>query len=227
MVKFVGQNASATRLVWTDLSQNEIDTMRLEIQEEGWDFDPDLHSAGHHVESVLENAADKADETAFFSRAAQAWKWFQETMELDLAEMEKRWHEFPVISVKQAVSDSHGLEEQKSLYAYLDNVRKAYVVGADLAALAMCRSITEILFRFHYNKSDEKTNLSKLIKKTVERQTLLNSYNLDTKVYEANKLLHFSGEIDSAKWQDVRVLVRNWFLILNELIDQVPVAEKN
>lgn len=204
-----------------DLSQDEIDSMRLEIQEEGWDFDPDLHSAGHHVETVLENTAYKAEDTAFFSRAAQGWKWFQETMELDLVEMEKRWHEFPVISVKQAVSDSHGLKEQKSLYAYLDNVRKAYVAGCFLAALAMCRAATEIIIKKHYFP-DENSSLGTLIKKLGEEFPDLRKFNFYEKKQQADQLLHFGD-----KWQiqgddHAKQLVQNWIGPIQSLIDSAP-----
>ncbi len=209
-------------LIGVPASTNSEPDDAMEEEEELWDFDPDSHSAADHVDGVMENASYKSNEYPFFSRAEQAWTWLRETMDIDLSDMEARWREIPVLAVKESVSNKHGINEQKSLYAYLDNVRKAYVAGADLAALAMCRSITEILFRFHYNQKDEKTNLTLLVEKTIQARPQLAKYNIVKKLYEANKLMHFSGSIDAERWRDVRVLVRNWFLILNELVALTP-----
>jgi hypothetical protein len=125
-----------------------------------WRFDPDEHSAASHVGSIVDYVSDKIDDSPFWSRAKGAFDWLKQTMGVDLDAMEKRWHEFPVIAVPQHVSDAHGLDDPRSLYSYLENIRLAYVAGAFLAAISMCRSATEILIRDHYNQKDHSTDLT-------------------------------------------------------------------
>jgi hypothetical protein len=99
-----------------------------------WDFDPDKHSAANHFEGIALYIADKAKNELFF---ACRWR-LEKTMGIDLCAMEQRWREFPVIVVSKKISDAHGYDDPQSLFAYLQNIRLAYVAGADLAAISMC-----------------------------------------------------------------------------------------
>ena len=65
------------------------------------------------------------------SRASGAFKWFRETVGLDLAEIERRWKDFPPIIVPEHVSDRHGIKDPRSLFGYLTQIRLAYMVEAD------------------------------------------------------------------------------------------------
>jgi hypothetical protein len=188
-----------------------------------WDFDPDEHSASEGIfwaGEVLRCAADQGDEHygAMCSRAAGALKWIQETIGLDFSEVERRWKEFPVITVPKHVSDKHGIEDPYSLFGYLTQIRLAYMIGADLAAIAMCRAVTEILIRVHYNQ-DDKTDLMTLIKSTQKRRegSVLRDRNIVAKVQAANDILHVNkGDIEHRDRS--RALIRDWVEALQELI---------
>lgn len=198
-------------------------------RDEAWTFDPEFHSAAVEIGSAHEYIADRASDFAWFSRAAGAIEWFTGTVGLDYAEIENRWQEFPVLVIKSTVSNKHGLTEKKSLFTYLENIRRAYVVGADLAALAMCRSTTEIVIRRHYCGSNYEAGLNKkeiplgpLLQQTVDVNPQLKKFNLEEKVREANQLMHFNRTYDAKKWENAQTLVRNWVVVLNDLIDLVP-----
>jgi hypothetical protein len=201
--------------------------------EESWDFDPATDSCARAMDGIIAYAEERANEYPYFHKAQVAAKWFSETVGLELSDIEKRWKEFPVIIVKQRVSDKHGLTESKSLYAYLANIRRAYVVGADLAALAMCRSVTEILMRHHFKdgdmakastsgKKNKEIPLGPLARDIVGSIPSLKTFNLEEKIREANQLMHFNRDHDAEKWSNVQSLVRNWVLVLNDFIDAVP-----
>lgn len=188
-----------------------------------WDFDPDEHSAASHIEGISDYVGDKTDDAPFFSRAKGAFDWLKQTMGIDLAAMENRWHEFPVIAVPQHVSDAHGLNDPQSLYSYLENIRLAYVVGAFLAAISMCRSATEILLRDHYNPKDHITPLTPLIRETQNRRQFgfMKQLNLVAKVNEANAILHIERD-QIRNVERSRSLVRDWVKAIQELIAKVP-----
>jgi hypothetical protein len=83
-------------------------------------------------------------------QCAEAVAWLNETAGLDFSDLQFRWKDIPKIIVAKLVSDKYGLNEPRGLFGYLDQIRLAYVVGADLAAIARCRSTTELLIRYHY-----------------------------------------------------------------------------
>jgi hypothetical protein len=70
------------------------------------------------------------------------------------------------------VSDGHGLTEPQSLFAYLENIRLAYVAGAFLAAISMCAigaefSVAELVqYRF---RDDRPRRIAGAEKQDVER----------------------------------------------------------
>jgi hypothetical protein len=187
-----------------------------------WDFDPDRHSAADHFEAIAEYIDNKADDAPLFSRAKGAFDWLEQTLDIDLSAMERRWKEFPVIAVPKAVSDAHGLTEPQSLFAYLENIRLAYLAGAFLAAISMCRAATEILIRDHFNEGDHDTKLTPLIKSTQDKRefAFMRKFNLVAKVKEASEILHVSkDEIRHVERQ--RGLIREWVKVLHELIAKV------
>jgi hypothetical protein len=95
------------------------------------------------------------------------------------------------------------------------------MIGADLAAITMCRAATEILIRNHYNK-DSNTNLIPLVKYTEKRRkfSFLKPFNLATKIDDANNILHFNEDIKNADRN--RAIVRDWVEVLQEMIDKAP-----
>src|SRR5207248_8484940 len=113
-------------------------------------------------------------------------------------------------------------DEPRSLHAYLNDVRHAYVVGADLAAIAMCRACTEILMRRHYSR-DEKMELTPLVKQTQQKREFmhLRQHNLVSKIDDANKLLHFNQQDIRTKDRE-RVLIRDCVTALQDMIARAP-----
>jgi hypothetical protein len=158
--------------------------------------------------------------------------WINETVGLNLGEIERRWLEFPVIVVPQHVSDRYGLDEPHGLYGLLTQVRLAYMSGANLAAIALCRSVTELLIRYHYasdipnatiSKGKGRTGLEWLIQQVQQRKEFesLRRFNLIAKIDDANNILH-QAATDIVHREHTRGLVMEWVSVLVEMINQAP-----
>ncbi len=184
------------------------------------EFDPDEKTAASDLASVREYIEGKVDDSPFYERAVKSWKWFDETVGIDLTEIERRWHQFPMLVIKKAVSDKHGLSEKRSLFAYLKDVRTAYVAGAYLAAIAMCRAITEILINDHLKEGTE--TKYKTIKRLDDTYPELAKYNISAKMEVANFLLHFNPEFNITNDRQAELIILNWIEPIQILINLAP-----
>ena len=190
------------------------------------DFDPDRDSIATVILSIEDHL--RRDELDGW---AEGLEWLQDTVGLNFEEIETRWKEFPVIIVPHHVSDKYSPDpaEPHGLFGYLNQVRLAYIIGADLAAVALCRATTELLIRQHYAsdipnaRRSRKTKLSWLIEQAENREefSFLKNFNLTTRVDQANDILHTST--DDIKHRDrARGLVRGWVRDLDEMITKAP-----
>jgi hypothetical protein len=190
--------------------------------EERWQFDPErdkLTEMLHWLQSVVRGTAlDDWDD-----RAVEAVDWLEHSVGLDFDDIQRRWIEFPVIVVPQHVSDKYGPDQPRGLYGGLNQIRQAYIVGADFAAIAMCRAVTDLLIRDHYNNGAE-GDLTPLIRRTEEkpRFAFLRRFNLTAKVREANDILHQIGRENIGHKNPHGSLVTGWVRDLQEVIDRAP-----
>jgi hypothetical protein len=89
--------------------------------------------------------------------ALDAFGHLRDIIGIDIADIFRRWREAPRIFVPAAVHTKDGLENA-SLNDLLDDAIRAYVCGASLAAIAMCRSVLEAVVKEHYiTDSTERT----------------------------------------------------------------------
>lgn len=216
------EKMSASRIVreLNEISE-KLESSGVVDEDEEWDFDPEEHSAAAHIEGMADYIGERADDELFFSRAKGAWDWLVNTVGVDLSTVEKRWREFPIIIIPEHVSNAHGLTEPRSLYRYLTDIRLAYMIGADLAAISMSRAATEILIRYHYN-NDPKTPLTRLVKETQKRRefAFLRPLNLVGKIEDGNNILHFNEDIRNPDRN--RAIVRDWVKALQIMIANAP-----
>ena len=196
--------------------------------------DPGLTGQQWHAEYFFELNQD--NDWAYMQqfidyRASEAFDWIHEAKGLNLREIEHRIKEFPDFIVPQHVSDHYGVEAPHGLFAYLSQVRLAYIIGADLAAITLCRSVTELLIRSHYAsdipdaKNSRKTGLRWLIEQLQDRDDFkfLRSFNLVAKVNEANDILH-QAATDIEHRDRARGLLTEWVRVLEEMIDKAPAS---
>lgn len=114
--------------------------------------------------------------------------------------------------------------------AILTQIRLANIVGADFAAIALCRATTELLMQYHYPSDQKiKNDLPGLIRSVQSQHkfAFLKNYNLIEKVRKANDILH--GEslggstVDTLRHQNwARGLARDWVIVLDKMITNAP-----
>ncbi len=136
------------------------------------------------------------------------------------------------IPVSPRIAVGYDVENPLSLFGYLGQIRLAYMMGADLAALAMCRTVTEILFRRHYN-NDKSTELPTLIKSTqgsarywfMRGLNIVDGVDIAAGVVLANHILH--AEVDDIPNKKLpEELVEGWTRVLAVLIREAPPATR-
>ena len=81
--------------------------------------------------------------------ALEAFDYLENVIGINLDEVYRRWRDVPTVFMPSVVSDKYG-RERGSLNHLLDNAIRAYVCGAPAAAIAMCRSVLEMVVKDHY-----------------------------------------------------------------------------
>jgi uncharacterized protein with HEPN domain len=197
-----------------------------------WHFDPHRDSVGDlmgHLESLCRDEADKwpSDDEVHgsYQQMADGLAWLQVAVGLDFNKLQVRWNKIDLILVEKHVSEKHSLDDPRGLFVYLDQIRLAHVIGADLAAIAMCPATTELLLRRHYAPlSGEDDKLHSLITVVEKKFKFLKDHNLRDKVKEANDILHNVALADNVREFPRRyvVLVREWVKSLQKMIHEAP-----
>jgi uncharacterized protein with HEPN domain len=201
-----------------------------------WSFHPDRDSLADMIEALEIlcrydiHCIDRDDE--HYERMADGLAWLRIAVGLDFSDLQARWNEIDLIPVEKHVSDKY-LDNPRGVFACLDQIRLAYIVGADLAAIAMCRTTAELLIRRHYASDipdaddSEKTGLTSLISQVQARpklEFLRKPIPLIDKVQYANKILHarmLGGNVQEIRGHD-QLLVRSWLKLLEQMIEEAP-----
>jgi uncharacterized protein with HEPN domain len=178
-----------------------------------------------------ESIADLIKELESYCRddEGKGLKWLQDTAGLDFSALQERWKEVSDWTyVPDHVAEKYKRAVPRGLFGYLDQIRLAYIIGADLPALALCRSTTELVIRRHYASDvadphdGKKNRLIPLMKKVQPRLRALS--HLFKYIDIANDVLH-SRMLDE-NVHDLpgryRVLVCDWVRLLRQLIDDIP-----
>jgi uncharacterized protein with HEPN domain len=187
-----------------------------------WHFDPDRDNLAEVIEAVESDSWDYND------KGLDGLAWLRIGVGLDFADLQARWKQIPVISVPKhlsELSDKSGDNEVRGLFAFLDQTRLTYLVGADLAAIALCRATTELLIRRQYApraaKSEGLTSLIRRVRKAHPKLEFLK--DLFKKVEEANNILHSSSySVHDLRRDRYQVIVREWVKLLEKMIDEAP-----
>jgi hypothetical protein len=165
-----------------------------------------------------------------FQQMADGLAWLQDAVGLDFNELQVRWNKIDLIPVEKHVSEKHSLDDPRGLFVYLDQIRLAHVIGADLAAIAMCRATTELLIRRHYAPhAREGDKLHSLITEVEKKFTFVKDHDLRGKVKESDGILHNLKLSDNIREFPTRyvVLVRNWVKSLEKMIGEAPAGSSD
>ncbi len=129
----------------------------------------DDHAARVAIEYARLNSAGLSESTEDAERykidvrmGAEALQELLDDAGFDLEGALRRRALIPFILIPRHVSDRHGNDERLSLFTILQQANDAFVYGAPLAALALMRTILEIVLKNHYKAPGE--NLLEMLK---------------------------------------------------------------
>ena len=145
-----------------------------------------------------------------------AYGYLQNTVGIDHSEIMRRWVEIPHTLIPRHVSNHHG-QEVGSLYNLLAEAHKAYVVGCNGAAMALCRAILDMVLTEHYRV--EGKDLEAIITKAEgSYRHIVSGKGLHEHRKTANLVLHDPKRLKELTSEQVA----NFLNTLSELIERVP-----
>jgi hypothetical protein len=125
--------------------------------------------------------------------AMAAWQRLKDDAEFDLRGVFRRRELVPFVLVPSHVAAKHGSAQALSMLKNLQQAHDAFVFGAPFAALALMRSILEVVLRDHYGAGGE--DLSERINKASKRlPSGANPAALHRLRKRANAILHLNSE---------------------------------
>jgi hypothetical protein len=146
------------------------------------------------------------------------WKKLHFTLGLNLRSALTRRNLVPFVLIPRHVASKHGPAQALSLFEHLRQAHEAFVFGAPLAALALVRSVLELVLRNHYRTQGDLEEQIKTVKglpRGVTRSDLHDIRRL------ANAVLHFSTERVSIPEDIERQIVKH-LDVLRRLIEGAP-----
>jgi hypothetical protein len=84
-----------------------------------------------------------------------AWRRLSVDMGFDAEGVFRRRKLIPFVLVPRQISNRHGDNEPLTLFTHLQQAHEAFVYGAPFAALALMRSILEVVLKRHYGAAGE------------------------------------------------------------------------
>ena len=150
------------------------------------------------------------------------WNRLRQETGFDLEGVFRRRDLVPFVMVPRHVSSHHGEQEGLSLLTNLRQAHEAFVFGVPFAALALMRSILEVVLTMHYRSSGE--NLEKTIDNVCSLPAGVWKWQLHKMRKLSNDVLHVNKDRARLPREMERELVL--FLdLLRKLIEGAPVFQ--
>jgi hypothetical protein len=162
----------------------------------------------------------------FFVEEGQlAWQYLVQTIGFDAEGTFRRHKLIPWTFVPQHVSNRHDHpgdpSARASLFRHLHEAHTAFMFGAPYAAIAMCRSILELVLREHYGaEGDDLNDMIKCATRYLPHR--VNPLILHKLRIRANEVLHYKAEELRHSNINIETEFRAFLLALRSLIEGVP-----
>lgn len=225
------KSAGSTTKEWADVAPPD--------PAEDCNFDPSSMDGAKALEMAFWAAEGRADDVGGqweddLSRASniglEAYGYLTGTIGFAPEELFRRWRSLPVFFIPGHVAAKHSEVEKGGLYELLDNAIRAYVFGATLASVAMCRATLELVLKRHYGLdyryTDEKgrsrdKGLGELIILAQKRYEFLQAGKIRPLVDWANQVLHSTSFHRRFDRKDEQALVE-FFKTIKFMINRAP-----
>jgi hypothetical protein len=185
----------------------------------------ELRDNGHEIDhpSTGSSARPTMKELRFDARnGIAAWRRFINDIGFGLHGVLRRRALAPFVIIPRHVSGHYGASDHYSLMARLQQAQEAFVYGVPLGALAIMRSILEIILRKHYRLGDGK------LVKLIETATATGLFPDEIRLSGIQKLLKLGNDAvhpnpeELHKISDIEMEVLSLLFILRTLIERVP-----
>ena len=221
----------------TQSDRGEVISKGADEFERVWEWEQEeATSNAEAFQAIIELAEDEIEiqakrrkwDSADVERARDgihAWRGLVEGAEFDLAGVFRRRKLTPFVMIPRHVSGHYGTSDPLSLMARLQQAQEAFVYGVPLGALAIMRSILEIILKKHYQLGDGK--LVKLIE-TAAAQGL---FPKEVGLSEINRLHKLGNDAvhqmpeELHRVFDIEKEVLSLLFILRTLIERIPKNE--
>jgi hypothetical protein len=157
------------------------------------------------------------------------WKSLKNETGLDLRGVFRRRALVPFVLFPRHVAAHHGRNDLLSIYQNLRQAHEAFVFGAPFAALALMRSIMEVVLRDHYDSSADDHDLALYERINNSRKLLPHGANaaaLHRLRKVANAVLHLGPEKNEAlpRLESIQLEkeILSLFRVLRALIEGAP-----
>lgn len=186
------------------------------------EFDPMKDDPVYEFELALATLGDMVEASSGgdfgdgLNKGVTAWDFLCNKVGINLSEIWNRWQAIPVTFIPNHVSDGHGLTETGSLYDQLSDVHRAYTFGCEAAAIALCRTLMELVLRKHYGC--EGVGLEEVISFAEQKYVFIGKLELQKKRRLANSILHdrpVAGQLTVKQ-------VQSFMDAIKTLIEQAP-----
>jgi hypothetical protein len=181
----------------------------------------------HAIEEVFSIAEDisaqwsDSDLRDAAERGTAEWRRLTDEVGFDLSGTFRRRKLIPFVLVPRHVSKSHGPKERLSLLTHLRQAHEAFVYGVPFAALALLRSLLELVLKTHYAATesdlDAQINRAKL-PASVSKNQLHRLRILANDVLHANR----DSTLIPSSNEELEREILSFLLQLRALIERAP-----
>jgi hypothetical protein len=151
--------------------------------------------------------------------AVTAWERLIASTGFDLGSVFRRRELVPFVLIPRHVSSHHGSQEKLSLLTHLQQAHEAFIFGVPFAALALMRSVLEVVLVKHYGSSGK--DLRDLIDNARSLPSGVGKRELHELRMLANDILHFERQRVRLP-QDMERKLLSFFVSLRSLIEGTP-----
>ena len=148
----------------------------------------------------------------------EAWQSLCNNTGFDLRGIFRRRELVPFVLIPRHVSNVHGHPEMLSLFTHLKQAHEAYIYGVPFAAIALMRSVMEVMLKEHYQSFGK--DLKEMIDNCRELPKGVTVSALHRLRILANDILHLNDKGRIPKDMEKELL--NLFFVLRSLIEGAP-----
>jgi len=184
------------------------------------------------IEEIFAIAGDAApywsdqDVADSFERGTEEWSKLVSQVGFDLEGTFRRRKLIPFVLIPRHVSDYYGGGESLSLLTHLRQAHEAFVYGVPFAALALMRSILELVLKMHYQATGK--DLTELIDSAKSIPQTVSKAKLHRLRMLANDILHVNRQsirLPSSQ-EELEREVLSFLLLLRTLIEGAPRGQR-